>query len=74
MFDAYFLKIFVYCLKKSENQNDFLKSSFFDLQKCAIPQKKSLEKFSVNFEIMLEVSFSKNNDQNIFSSFDTRNF
>ena len=73
MFDAYFMKIFVYCLKKSENQDDFLKSSFFDLQKCAIPQKKSSEKFSVNFEIILEVSFL-NNDQNIFSSFDTRNF
>ena len=30
---------YAFLLKKSENQDDFLKSLFFDLQKCVIPQK-----------------------------------
>ena len=34
---------YAFLLKKSENQDDFLKSLFFDLQKCVIPQKNSQE-------------------------------
>ena len=30
---------YAFLLKKSENQDDFLKSLFFDLQECVIPQK-----------------------------------
>ena len=40
-------------LKKSENQDDFQKSVFFDLQKCVIcTSKKSSKKSSFNSEII----------------------
>ena len=39
-----------FLLKRSENQDDFLKSLFFDLQKF-VTSKKSSETSSFNFEI-----------------------
>ena len=39
---------FAFLLKMSENQAAFLKSSFFDLQICVIPQKK-LRKIVIEF-------------------------
>ena len=35
---------FAFLLKMSENQDEFLKSLFFDLQKFVIPQKKNPRK------------------------------
>ena len=58
-----------------KNQDDFLKSLFFELQKCVIPQKKSSEKSSFNFEIIFEVFFLKKvKKKKIFSFFDIKNF
>ena len=45
-----------FLMKTSENQDEFLKSLFFDLQKCVIhTSKESSEKSSFNSEIIFEV-------------------
>ena len=49
-----------FLLKMSENQADFLKSSFFDLQKCETPQKNPQKNRHTNFEVIFEVFFKKN--------------